>query len=188
MKRMVKFAWLLSAALVVAVVAPLSAEAQVRMRPWEISIAGGPSFPVGDFGEIASTGYHVQGSVGFDAPSLPVGIRADLIWQEVQREDAGWFRQIGGLLNATFGVPFVFIEPYGLVGVGYIHTDEPTIILPDGSTIENDDTSFGFNAGLGMDFPFMGLAGFVEARYLNLFGGDQAEDFQVIPVSFGIRF
>lgn len=188
MKRMVKFAWLLSAALVTAVVVPLSAEAQVQTRPWVISIAGGPSFPAGDFGEIASTGYHVQGSVGWNFPNVPVGIRADLIWQEVQREEAGWFRQVGGLLNGTYGFSIGSVQPYGLVGVGYIHTDEPTTILPDGTTFENDETNFGFNAGLGLDFPFMGLAGFVEARYLNLLGGDQAKNLQVVPLSFGIRF
>lgn len=156
-------------------------DAEAQLRPWEISIAGGPSFTTGDFSEVAGTGYHVQGSIGFGVPMLPFGVRVDALWQEVPAEVGDeYYRQIGGLVNATFGVPLVVIEPYGLVGAGYISTDSPFA--------QENEANIGFNAGLGLEFPFMGLAGFAEARYLNLLGGDEAKAFQSIPVSVGIRF
>src|SRR5690606_39171389 len=96
-----------------------------QLRPWEISIAGGPSFPVGDLADVAGTGYHVEGSVGFNVPLMPFGIRADALWQEFKDEEEGWFRQIGAVANATFGVPLVIIEPYALVNVSYLRTDSP---------------------------------------------------------------
>jgi len=161
----------------------VEAEGQV-VRPWEISIAGGPSFPVGELRDEAGTGFHVQGSVGFAMPALPVGLRVDLLYQEVPltEEDGEWIRQIGGLLNATFGLPLMVIEPYALVGAGLLRTEEPH---DDHVDVYN---LLGFNAGLGLDFPFLGLTGFLEARYLNIFGGDEATHFQTVPVSFGIRF
>jgi hypothetical protein len=158
-------------------------EAEAQVRPWEISIAGGPSFPVGDLRDEAGTGFHVQGSVGFAMPALPVGLRTDLLYQEVPvtGEDV-WIRQIGGLLNATFGLPLMVIEPYALVGAGLLRTEEPHGDHTDTYNL------VGFNAGLGLDFPFLGLTGFLEGRYLNLFGGTDATNFQTVPVSFGIRF
>lgn len=156
-------------------------QAEAQLRPWEISIAGGPTFTTGDFSEVAGTGYHVQGSIGFGVPMLPFSLRADALWQEVPAEVGDeYYRQIGGLVNATFGIPLVLIEPYGLLGAGYLNTDSPIS--------DDDEWRPGINAGLGVEFPFMGLAGFAEARYLNLLGSNEAKMFQSIPVSVGIRF
>lgn len=160
----------------------LPEQAEGQYRPWEISIGGGPSFPTGDFSDIAGTGYHVQGSVGFDLPLLPFGLRADVLWQELDAQD-DWFRQVGGLANATFGLPLIFIQPYALVGAGVIRTSAPDVGPGSASS-----TDVGFNAGVGLDFPFVGLGGFIEARYLNVFGSDNATNFRVIPVTVGIRF
>lgn len=175
---------LLAAAFAAAISLPEHAEAQYR--PWEISIGGGPSFPTGDFSDVAGTGYHVQGSVGFDLPLLPFGLRADLLWQELDDQD-DWFRQVGGLANATFGLPLIFIQPYALVGAGVIRTSAPDVVHGD-HTHSASSTDVGFNAGVGLDFPFVGLGGFIEARYLNVFGSDNATSYRVIPVTVGIRF
>jgi opacity protein-like surface antigen len=163
-------------------------QAQAQLRPWEISIAGGPSFATGDFSNGVDTGYHVQGSVGFDAPLLPVGLRVDLLWQELPvAGDANddWIREIGGLANAVFEVPLIIIQPYGLAGVGVMRHS----VTGDSSDTDDDsETTVGVNAGLGVEFPFVGLAAFLEARYMNIFGSGNATDFRTIPVTVGIRF
>jgi len=164
--------------------------AEAQIRPWQISIAGGPSLPTGDFRDEANTGFHVQGSVGFDVPLFPLGIRADLLWQELPDAiaDGEWFRQIGGMLNGTFGIPLVFIRPYGLIGGGLLNTRTPDV-QHGGHGHEGETINLvGFNLGGGLEFPFVGLTGFLEARFLNLFGGTDATHFQTIPVSVGIRF
>lgn len=165
-----------------------AAIAEAQYRPWEISIAGGPSLARGDIAQEAGTGYHVQGSVGFGLPLLPFGFRVDALWQELRDDHDGWFRQIGGLANATFGIPLVFIEPYGLVGAGYLRAQEPDVDHGDHTHTGGSENVLGFNVGAGLEFPFVGLNGFIEARYLNLVGGGNATNYQSIPISFGIRF
>jgi hypothetical protein len=166
----------------------LAGPTEAQVRPWEISIAGGPSFATGDFSDVVDTGYHVQGSVGFDLPMLPIGARADLFWQELPDVEDEWFRQIGGLVNAVFEIPLVVIQPYGLAGVGVVRTEAPEVTHAGHTHATDSETTVGFNAGLGVEFPFLGMGGFVEGRYLNIFGGGNASDFRTIPVTFGIRF
>ncbi len=178
--------WSLLSAILMTAVWQGAAEAQYR--PWEISIAGGPSFPRGEFAEEAGTGYHVQGSVGVTVPSLPIGLRADLLWQELEDDQSEWFRQVGGVLNATFGIPIAFLEPYALGGVSYLRTDSPDVVHEDHTHAGESQNLVGLHAGAGLEFPFMGLRGFVEGRFLNLGGGGEARHFQSIPVTVGIRF
>ena len=178
--------WSLLSALLMTAVWQGTAEAQ--HRPWEISIAGGPSFPRGEFADEAGTGYHVQGSVGMNVPSLPVGIRADLLWQELEDDHSEWFRQVGGALNATIGTSVAFLEPYALAGVTYLRTQSPDVVHDDHTHAGGSQNLVGVHAGAGLEFPFMGLRGFVEGRVLNLAGGSDAKHFQSIPVTVGIRF
>jgi opacity protein-like surface antigen len=172
-------------ALFAVVSAPTLADAQIR--PWTISIGGGPSLARGEMAREAGTGFHVQGSVGFGLPLLPFGIRADALWQELS-DEGEWFRQVGGLLNATFGLPMVVITPYGLVGAGFLRATAPAVQHPGHAHDGESENIVGFNLGAGLDFPFMGLGGFIEARYLNLFGSGDATNFQSIPITIGVRF
>ena len=172
----------------IAALAVLAAPADAQIvRPWQISIAGGPSFTTGDLSSEAGTGYHVQGSVGFGLPLLPFGLRADLLWQEFPVSGAnGHFRQIGGLLNGTFALPMPLLQPYALAGVGLIQHTEPEVAHAGHVHHGESSTDLGFNAGAGVQFPFVGMSAFVEARWLNLVGGNA--EARSIPVSVGIRF
>ena len=86
--------------------------------------------------------------MGFAPQALPFGLRFDLLWQELDDEDE-WFRQIGGLANATFGIPLIFIQPYALVGGGVIRTESPDVVHV-GHVHGESETTVGFNAGLGL--------------------------------------
>jgi opacity protein-like surface antigen len=171
---------------VLASAASVADRAEAQLRPWEISIAGGPSFASGDFSDFVGTGYHVQGSVGFNVPLLPVGLRADLLWQELPYDNSDlWRREIGGLVNAVFEVPLVIVQPYGLAGVGVMRH---SVTGDDIDTETDSETTVGVNAGLGVEFGFAGLGAFVEGRVLNIFGNENASDARTIPVTVGIRF
>lgn len=172
MNRSGKFVF--SAALAAAL-ALFASPADAQLRPWEISLAGGPSLATGDFGDVAGTGYHVQGSIGFGIPLFPVGLRADLLWQELPAETTGNYRHIGGIANVTLGMPLIVIEPYVLGGVGMFSIDDPTAT--------DSETSTGFNVGAGLEMGLLGLKGFGEVRYLDV-GHDQ----RTIPITIGIRF
>jgi len=172
-----------------AAIAAVAAPADAQVRPYQISIAGGPSFPTGHLSEEAGTGYNVQGSVGFGVAALPIGLRADLLWQEFPLSGAGatgHFRQIGGLLNGVFALPLPMLQPYALAGVGIINQTEPETPHGDHAHEGHSSTDIGFNAGAGVQFPFAGMSGFAEVRWLNLVGGNT--DARSIPVTIGIRF
>lgn len=180
---MIRFRHIPLAAVLVAALALFAAPAEAQLRPWEISIAGGPSTPVGDFSDVAGTGYHVQGSIGFGIPLFPVGLRADVLWQELPDDIDGNFRQIGGIANATLGMPLILIEPYVLGGVGMFSVSEPDADHGDHTHAEGSETTTGFNVGAGLEAGLLGLKGFIEARYL-----DAGNGFRTIPITVGIRF
>lgn len=166
-----------------AALALFGSEAEAQLRPWEISIAGGPSFTTGDFSDVANTGYNVQGSIGFGIPLFPVGVRADLLWQEMPDEISGNYRQIGGIANVTLGMPLIIIEPYVLAGVGMFSLQEPDEVHVGHDHPADSETSTGFNVGAGLEAGMLGLKGFAEVRYLDMGHGQRT-----IPVTVGIRF
>jgi opacity protein-like surface antigen len=175
---------LLFSALTMVMTAALAAPAEAQVRAYTIGISGGPSIPLGsEFREEARTGYHVQGSVGFAPAALPVGIRADLLWQVFPDAHAGSFRQIGGFANALVGVPFGPARPYLLGGVGVVNHTPPDEDHGDHAHEGESETNFAFALGGGLEFPFLGLTGVLEARFMDA-GGDH----RGVPISFGIRF
>lgn len=180
---MIRFRHIPVCAALVAALAFLAAPAEAQLRPWEISIAGGPSAPTGDFKDVAGTGYHVQGSIGFGIPLFPVGLRGDLLWQELPDDEGGNFRQIGGIANATLGMPLIVIEPYVLGGVGVFSVSEPEEIHVGHDHPGESETTTGFNVGAGLEAGLLGLKGFLEARYLDAGNGHRT-----IPITVGIRF
>ncbi|MBA2669510.1 MAG: hypothetical protein H0U67_03980 [Gemmatimonadetes bacterium] len=154
-----------------------------QTRPFTIGISGGPSFPSGaEFSNEANTGYHVQGSLGFAPAMLPVGVRADLLWQEFPDEHGGNFREIGGLANAILALPLAIARPYLLGGIGAINHNPPDEEHGDHAHAEEGRTTSAFAVGGGIEFPFLGLSGVLEARYLV------AGEHRAVPISVGIRF
>lgn len=178
--------------------------APAAAQQWQVSLGAGPSIPVSRLGEEAETGYHLQGSLGYQLPALPAGVRLDLLYQDfdaVEREPSidvsyggEWYRQLSAILNFTISSPtsLGFIQPYALVGGGYIREwhDNRTYSGKHQNTVN-------FNAGAGVEFPILGSEGFLEARMLNIFGGSALEtgppalypevQFKSIPITLGVR-
>lgn len=198
----------LSACVLMAVAVPTRAQSQITY-----SVAAGVSLPTGgladegasktmatnlslhDFPNEASGGYHLQGSIGFPLPSLPLDFRADLLFQNFDAVErvpgvnttvgGEWYRQFGLLLNVIYDIPLSSdrVEPYLLAGTGILrewHSDR--------TYYEEIQRSYPINAGVGLAIPFRGVAWTVEARYLNLTGTGEFAEFQGIPVTFGVRF
>jgi len=160
----------------------IAGEATAQTRPVTFGISGGPSLPVGDYADEAELGFHVQGSLGFTPGALPLGIRADLLWQELG-EEHGSFREIGGIVNGILALPAAGARPYALVGVGMVNRSEPEEDHGDHAHEGDSDNTIAFTAGVGLEFGLLGLGGVLEARYLAAGAGHHT-----IPISFGIRF
>lgn len=170
----------MGAALALAVV-PAAASAQLL----SIGIGGGPSTPLGDFGDEAGTGFHVQGSLGLGLPLLPIGARGDVMYQQFPDEHSGTFRQVGGMANATLGLPLplIVLSPYAIGGVGMFHHTAPDEEHGDHTHEGEDGTAGAWNVGAGIRLGLPGISASLEARYLDAGHGRRS-----VPVTVGIRF
>lgn len=189
----------LAAILLIAVTAQPT---QAQARNWEFWIGGGPVFPLGDLADEASAGLALQASWVQGLGSLPLDLRTDLFYHDseaVEREPGidvsyggEWYRQIGGAVFGQLSLPRGGFTPYGLLGAAMVREWHG-----DRTFRSENQTSVNVNVGVGIEFPFFGVGGFLEARYLNLLGGDALRtgppavhrevEFRSIPVTMGFR-
>lgn len=171
--------WVLT--LAVALALPAAADAQ--FPGVRLGVAGGPSFPLGDLADEANAGFHVRGGLGLEIPLLPLGVRADVIWQRFPDVESGNFTQLGGLLNATWRMPMPLARPYLVGGAGLMRHEEPDVDHVDHAHESGTSTEFAFAVGGGLELRLIGLGAFLEARYLDWGQGHRA-----VPVTIGITF
>ena len=155
-----------------------------------VALGGGVSLPQGDLHSGANTGWHALGALVISTPMQPIGLRADVAYSQFPF-NASSEATLGGSGNQTVGsltlnasyrlpTPGSPLSPYVIAGLGAYRTD-----CSIGSSCTSD-TGFGWNAGLGARFYFLGFRSFLEARY---HATERAEtDINYFPVSFGIIF
>lgn len=96
---------------------------------------------------------------------------------------------LAGLANLQIGVvPLGPIRPYIVAGLGAYSLKTET----EGATpISESDIRFGINGGAGVAIQLGLVNGYLEGRVDNVFtekGMIDAEQIQVIPVTFGLSF
>lgn len=173
--------------MVAAALAFSAADAQAQIG---FSVAGGPTFPMGDAGDVLDMGYHAKVAASFKVPVLPIGLEADAMWNQFDYSDLddANSRILSGTLNAVINLPTPGITPYIIGGVGMYNGKDDIEGIED----SEGSTDFGINAGVGVRLGLVGLGGvFAEARLHNIFvdGADgESESVRFVPVSLGIRF
>lgn len=154
-----------------------TAQAQVA-KPLTFGVTAGAALPMGDFGDVAKTGFTVGALADLKTEKLPVVLRFNLDYTNFGIKGfSGSVNQIGGTVNALYSFAGESFKPYALGGVGVFNSKMKGA---DGST------DFGINLGGGVSIPLSGFDTFIEARYRHIFvdGGSA----KAIPVTFGIRF
>ena len=193
------------AALVLAAAGASTAQAQAStmVRPFTFGVSAGVSVPTGDIAENdpdldccgASTGFNINGLVGYQAPMMPIGFRGEIMYNRFGLKDLpsgvdGNGTIIGGSLNAIIGgTASVGIAPYFIGGVDYAQSKGE--LEEDGLSISFKKSGFGLNGGIGVKIPLSGFSTFIEARYHHLFTEDDEEgtaNATFIPISFGVMF
>lgn len=175
------------AVLVALACAVTAADAAAQIR---LSVAGGPTMPLGALDDAVETGYNAQLSAALSVPLLPVGVRVDGMFNQFPEElEDGNFRVLSGTVNGILSLPMVGIVPYLIGGVGvyssrFVHAEE------EGADHAHEDegstTNIGANIGGGVRVSLPGLSVFGEVRLHNLFSkGDQV---RFAPLSLGLRF
>lgn len=149
-------------------------------KPISIGVAAGATVPSGDLSDGANTGFNVTGTVGLHAPMMPIGLRADVAYNQLGMKGISESINVTSVTaNATYSFPGIMVSPYLIAGLGWYHVGSSV----SGSTSDN---KFGFNGGVGARFALSGFSTFLEARY-NKVNSDNG-NFAYIPVTFGIMF
>jgi len=183
------------------------AQTAVTTRPYTFGVSAGVSIPSGDLSSKdqdaetiggAQTGFNVNGILGYESPSLPFGIRAELMYNRfgVDKDYLGGadadYSVLGGNVNAVFNLGTgMAARPYVIAGVGY--SQLKVTVDAGGADVSSSKSGVGFNGGLGLRFPLGAMSTFVEARYHYIMTEDKNADIpvsntQFIPISFGVMF
>jgi hypothetical protein len=152
-----------------------------------VGISAGATIPVGDFGDLYSTGFNATGSLMFRSAGSPLGLRVDGMYNRLSVKD-----DVVGVpfdnvsvtsanANLVYNLQGTGITPYLIGGAGAYW------LKGHGNGFDGkSESDFGVNGGLGASFQLSGFNTFVEARYHHVFTDVNATQF--IPVTFGISF
>jgi hypothetical protein len=116
----------LAAALALVTTAAAGAAHAQGTRPFSLGLSGGLSVPTGDAGDGLNAGFNVAGHLGFQASTLPAGLRIDVAYNrwEVDGADAN-FRSLAGIANGMLFFPRPSgstVRPYVSGGLGLYNT------------------------------------------------------------------
>jgi len=165
----------------------------------------GFSFPTGDFGIAQNSGFTLGALAGWDAGTIPLGVRLDggyTHWGDV--DDAVcpggilcpqngspqlWHLNLDGKLR----VPVLHDAPFRVYAVGgatwnyfggatFVDDDDGIIVFDD----DNWHSRWGWNVGGGIDFLFGQTRLFVESRYHS--SSVEGASGSYVPVVLGITF
>ena len=159
----------------------------------------GMSVPVGEFADETGPGAQAGGGTALAGLEwLPegrsYGLRVDGAYNrfctEVCDETQGGldvrFRFLNANLNGIAELPLGTgsdFRPYLLGGVGLYNYKLEGDDVPDG--LNDSETDFGLNGGLGMTYTLGQVGVFAEGRFHNVFTSEQ--DIQYIPILVGAR-
>jgi hypothetical protein len=143
-------------------------------------VGAGPTFPMGDFGDFAKTGWLASVGARTSLTTLPVLIGLELLYGSNSHSDVDGDKTNlpGALLNVSYRLG----DPAGpgafLIGsVGAISHQYRSESFPD---LEGSETDVAFGVGAGIEYPMSSLVLFVMARYLTRDGTN------FIPVQVGV--
>jgi hypothetical protein len=167
-------------------------------RGFYVGLAAGAAVPTGDFGDLYDTGFNVTGSLGWQRPLAPLGVRLDLSYSRfggttvaggpgvtIELDDV---TEWAALLDAKFQLPFGtpdLSQPvhrrsglYLIGGVGAHNFRD----MSGG----NDETNFGVNGGAGFQFGWGMSTLFIEGRYVSVFA--DPDNINHFPIVIGVTF
>ena len=156
----------------------------------EFSLGGGADLPLGDFNDVAKTGFHGLAGVSVVPANWPVGIQVDGNYSQFKDDTAlpvDKYQLIYGTANIVYKFKTAEesrFHPY-LIGGGGVYNFKSK---GDGafSGIDASETKFGINAGAGFDIKAGGAGVFIEGRFHDVFTTGSNTKF--IPLTIGVRF
>jgi len=165
---------------ILAVFVALSFVIPSQVSAQHVFLGGGATFPTGDYGDYADTGWMVEGGIGFPVGENGLSLFVDGLYGSNSHgealvpalQDSGDGDKTS-LLGGFAGVEYAFAEP-GEAGlfvfgqVGFLRHDlDLDELVPELQSLEETETGFAFGGGAGYSFPIGGLNGYVVGRFLQ---------------------
>ena len=167
-----------------------AAPALRAQRAVSLALGGGVSLPQGNLSNGANVGWNALGSLVLSTPMQPLGIRADVAYNQFGFKPAtqaavgaSGSQRVGSLtLNGTYRIPTPGspVSPHLIAGLGAYRMDCSVSAACDAVT------HFGWNAGLSMKLYTLGFRSFVEARYHRTSADGTAINY--FPITIGLLF
>ena len=207
--------WLIS---VLTLTAAIPARAQsIGGSPIQFGVMGGLTKPVGDLSGATNNDWNLGGLLLLGDPESKLRFRLDAQQQQLAGKVSGGsqlmcigctgtsysrdYRVLDATANAVLsGALSRSTRIYLVGGLGVYNARGTNIVVQDALVVHQSSsvTRFGVNSGVGVNFKMGRHAGFVEARYHNVFGnnsferdginGDAPGSFQFVPVNVGFIF
>lgn len=160
----------------------------------EFSLGAGASVPLGNFKDVAKTGYHGLVGISFAPSSFPLGIQIDGQYHRLKQK-ASVGNRTNQIIMGTGNLIYKFktsedskFRPYLIAGGGIYNfklVSGDDVAGPGVGNTGNKTTKFGFNAGAGFDIKTGGVGFFAEGRFHDVFTNGPNTKF--IPITVGIR-
>lgn len=175
-----------AAALVAALT--LGAPAAQAQSPIKLGLAGGVALPIGNGArDLNNSGYNGTVTVALNAPLVPIGLRLDGMFNELQGKellaniDAPDMSVSSVNANLTYNLlPLPVARVYLIGGAGYYRTEFK-------GTGVDPDWNVGYNGGVGIRIGVGRTQAFVEGRYHRVSLGNDRK-VELVPVTVGFLF
>jgi hypothetical protein len=159
-------------------------------------LSGGLTVPAADMADLHDSGFHYDVSLLLNIPGFPIVIRPEFSLTQFQLKNPLGSGGYSGEDMTKMYMAMGNIELplagglYAIAGGGMMSLSVPGA-APGGSTTDESEAKFTFDAGAGYRFKMGGIRGFLEARVgaasyeAGVFGFEKA---QFIPITFGFVF
>ena len=139
---------------------------------------GGLILPMGDYGDVAKTGWHLMGLIQIPISQSPIHLRFDGMYgSNSSKSGSGSIKLAGGTADLLYhlGNRASSVRPYVLGGLGFYN-------VSNGSS----ESDFAFGFGGGILFGVGNMHAFLETRYMSIQTSGNSLTF--LPVTFGLMF
>lgn len=139
---------------------------------------GGLILPMGDYGDVAKTGWHLMGLIQIPISQSPIHLRFDGMYgSNSSKSGSGSIKLAGGTADLLYhlGNRASSVRPYVLGGLGFYN-------VSNGSS----ESDFAFGFGGGILFGVGNMHAFLETRYMSIQTSGSSLTF--LPVTFGLMF
>jgi len=174
MKRLVSAALALA---IVAIAAPASAQVAV-------SVAGGATFPMSDYGDYAKTGWVGHVDVAFPVGDAGLAVGASGYYGSNSHDGSDDKTNLYGALGF---VAYAFPTGGSITPQIFALVGSMTHAYKSDTFGDDSETGLAYGGGAGLGFPLGGVNGVIEAWYLAASIGDPSSTTAIIGVDLGVQ-